>query len=257
MARNSGANWSMGPATFSFEIAPPVWQRWWFVGAIALIAFSVSYGLYRYRVGRLLELERTRSRIAMDLHDDIGSSLTRISVMTEVAERQAVGDPKGTARHLSAIGDTAREVIDALGDIVWSVDPKHDNLQNVVSRIVQFGQETCEGRNIAFETDLTDSLEAVRLSPENRRDIFLVFKEAINNVVRHSGAGLVRFRVHPTSRGVLLELSDDGSGIPAAPERAGHGLESMRARGARAGLSFGVKSSGGRGTTVSLEVKTG
>ncbi len=256
VARNSSGTWSTTPAEFSFEIAPPVWQRWWFVGAIALLAFSVSYGLYRYRVARLLELERTRSRIAMDLHDDIGSSLTRISVMTEVAQRQAFGDPQGTLRHLSAIGDTAREVIDALGDIVWSVDPKHDNLQNVVSRIVQFGQETCEGSEIAFETDLGDSLETFRLSPENRRDVFLVFKEAINNVVRHSGAGLVRFRVHPTPKGVLLELSDDGSGIPAATERTGRGLESMSARGARAGLSFAVQSSQGRGTTVSLEVKT-
>jgi signal transduction histidine kinase len=256
LARSGDGIWDEEPARFAFTVLPPLWARWWFILLVLGTLAALTYLSYRYRLAKALELERTRSRIAMDLHDDIGSSLTRVSIMAEVARRQAAVDPAAVESSLARIGDTARELIDALSDIVWSVDPRHDDLLNVIRRIVQFGQEVCEGRGIGFETDLSGSFGSARLSPEQRRDIYLVFKEGIHNVVKHSGATRARFRVHPTGRGALLELLDDGAGIPDDAEGTGHGLISLRERGNRAGCAFSMTSKPGEGTRIALEVKT-
>jgi signal transduction histidine kinase len=199
-------------------------------------------------------LERTRGRIAMDLHDDIGSSLTRISVMSEVARRQ-----NGTVRGetLARIGTTARELIDALDDIVWSVDPRHDELLDVLRRIVEFGQQVCEGRGILFETELPGSLDRAKLGLEQRRDLYLILKEAITNAVRHSRASTVTFRVQRRAEAFLLELSDDGTGFTPPSAGPGHGLLSMKERGGRAKLRYSLESAPGSGTRLRLEVRTG
>ena len=257
IGRSGDGVWNAAPATFPFTILPPVWARWWFIAGATLLLLLSAYALYRYRVERLLELERTRNRIAMDLHDDIGSSLTRISVMTEVAGRQSWTDPEKTRGALAAVGDTARELIESLGDIVWTVDPKQDTLQNVIRRISQFGEEMCEGRGIEFETDLAGSFDSARLTPERRRDIYLVFKEGIHNIVKHSGASRARFSVRSIPHGAVLELMDDGKGIPGGAGVTGHGLMSLRERGERAGVRFLLSSEYGKGTHIQLEVKTG
>jgi ligand-binding sensor domain-containing protein len=257
LARSADGVWTEHPVEFAFTILPPMWARWWFLTlATAMIGLSLYAG-YRYRLNKILQLQQTRNRIAMDLHDDVGSSLTRISVLTEVARRRA-GDRDGaTAASLAHIGDIARSVIDSLGDIVWTVDPKHDDLQNVIRRIVQFGEEVCEAKGIAFETELHGLFDTVRLSPEQRRDVYLVFKEGINNVVKHSGATMARFQVRPARGVAILELLDNGSGIPGDAEGGGHGLKSLRERGKRAGIRFVVESREGEGTRISLVCKTG
>jgi len=257
-AVTAGGVTSVSPATVAFTILPPIWQRWWVITLLALTVGLAVYSLFRYRVARLLELERVRTRIATDLHDDIGSSLTRISVMTEVAKRKATKADVEQTEYLNKIGETARALIDSLGDIVWSVDPKNDDLQNVIRRIVQFGQETCEGSQMTFETEILGSFDETRLPLQKRRDIYLVFKEAIHNIVQHSEAGSVRFSVHSTRNGALLEIIDDGIGFSMIQgEGDGDGLRTMRIRGERAGGHFKVSSTPNQGSRISLEVKTG
>lgn len=255
LARSRDGIWSAEPAGFVFSVLPPIWARWWFMLTIVLVLIGLVYSAYRYRLNKLLELERTRSRIAMDLHDDIGSSLARISVLSEVARYQERSYPAEAGDTISRIGDTARELIDSLGDIVWSVDPKHDDLQNIIRRIVQFGQETCEGRKIQFETEIDGEYSAVRLSLDRRRDVFLIFKEAVHNAVKHSNARHVVFRVVPERSDIVLLLSDDGAGFDSGKEQSGNGLRSMRERGSRVGR-LTIESTPGRGTTVSVRVKT-
>jgi ligand-binding sensor domain-containing protein/two-component sensor histidine kinase len=255
VARSADGVWSSKAAIISFQIRPPLWARWWFILLCFLLVSGSIYGIYTYRLNKLLELERTRSRIAMDLHDDIGASLTRISVLSEVAQHQERSSSEATLTTLSKIGTTARELIDSLGDIVWAVDPKHDDLQNVIRRIVQFGQETCEGRGIEFETEIAGDFSAARLSLDRRRDLFLIFKEAINNTVRHSQARNVRFCIIPDRAAAVLEFTDDGIGFDENMDKTGNGLQSMRERGARVG-GCTIASMPGQGTTVSVIVKT-
>jgi signal transduction histidine kinase/streptogramin lyase len=257
LARSGDGVSTPRPLAFSFTILPPVWLRWWFISLAAVAAAAAVYALYRFRLNKLLELERTRSKIALDLHDDIGSSLTRISVMTEVAQRRAEGENGNTAEYLTKVGETARELIESLGDIVWAVDPKHDTLQNAIRRIVQFGQDMCDGKEILLETELNGTYDHVRLSPEQRRDVYLIFKEAIHNVVRHSGASRVRFCATSTKSGVLLELLDNGTGLPEAPSGERHGLTSIRERAQRVGTHFSMTGKKDEGTRISLELKTG
>ncbi len=256
VARSSDGVWSVQPASISFLILPPVWARWWFVAACIAAVSGAVYSLYRYRLEKALQLERTRSRIAMDLHDDIGSSLTRISVLSEVALRQTDGERSKRAETLGRIGDTARELIDSLGDIVWSVDPKHDDLQNVIRRVVEFGQEVCEAKGIVFETDISAKFDQTRLTLDQRRDLFLLLKEAVNNVIRHSQARRLRFVVKRTDEKAILELIDDGVGYTPNGEGSGHGLSSMKERSLRAGVGLSIDSSPGKGVITTVEFKT-
>jgi len=251
LARSADGVWSRQPASIEFAIHPPFYARWWFILLTLFVVFASIYALYRYRLSKALEMERTRSRIAMDLHDDIGSSLTRISVLSEVAQRQV--DAQST---LARIGDTARELIDTLGDIVWSVDPKHDDLQNVVRRIAQFGQDVCNGKEIIFETDIRSTFDQTKLSIDQRRDVYLLFKEALNNVVRHANASTVRFFIREEDGKALLSLIDDGIGIND-DQGAGHGLSSMKERAQRAGGTLSMGNHDGQGTTTTLTLKTG
>lgn len=255
IARSADGVWSQKPATISFTILPPLWARWWFIGATAaMIALSI-YGIYRYRLAKALELERTRSRIAMDLHDDIGASLTRISMMTEVAQRVAGRKPGELGEYLGKIGDTSRELIDALGDIVWSVDPRRDTLQDVIRRLVHFGEEMCDARGIAFETAIAHDLDKLSISLERRRDLLLLFKEALTNAVRHSGADRVVFGVQKGEKGIAIAVEDNGRGFtPDVHE--GHGLASMRERAKRLGVELTTTSGPECGTRVEVAFKT-
>jgi signal transduction histidine kinase/ligand-binding sensor domain-containing protein len=256
VARSSDGVWSAQPASISFSILPPVWARWWFIAGFILAISGASYSLYRYRLEKALQLERTRSRIAMDLHDDIGSSLTRISVLSEVAQRQTDGELSKRAETLERIGETARELIDSLGDIVWSVDPRHDDLQNVIRRIVEFSQEVCEAKGIVFETDIGATFDQTRLTLDQRRDLYLLLKEAINNIIKHSQARRVRFVIKRTAEAAIMELMDDGIGYSAEGNGSGHGLSSMKERSRRAGVRLSIESSPGKGAITTVEFKT-
>jgi signal transduction histidine kinase len=257
MARSADGVWSVQQAAISFVILPPVWARWWFLATCMAVLSSAVYALYRYRLEKALQLERTRSRIAMDLHDDIGSSLTRISVLSEVARRQADGEEAKRVETLARIGESARDLIDSLGDIVWSVDPRHDDLQNVIRRTVEFAQEVCEAQGIVFETDIAASFDQAKLTLDQRRDLFLLLKEGVNNVIKHAHASRVRFCVRRTGEGAILELFDDGVGYEGSGDGSGHGLSSMRDRANRAGADLVLESTPGRGTVMTIQLKTG
>ncbi len=256
IARSADGVWSEKPATIAFTILPPLWARWWFItGAAALFAFAL-YAAYRYRLAKVLELERTRSKIAMDLHDDIGASLTRISMMTEVAQRVVHGQTRELGDYLVRIGETSRELIDALGDIVWSVDPRRDTLQDVIRRLVHFGEEMCDARGIAFETAIAHDLDKLSISLERRRDLLLLFKEAITNAVRHSGAERVVFSVQQAEKGIVIAVDDNGRGLSLAAPGEGHGLTSMRERARQLGVELTTTSGPECGTRVEVMLKT-
>src|SRR6185436_2583200 len=141
------------------------------------------FSLYRYRVGQLLELERVRTRIATDLHDDIGASLSRVAILSEVERQQNTGHSNESAARLAEIANSARALVDSMSDIVWSVGPRRDDLRSVVTRIRQFGADVFETQGIEWKMNVPPDLQHTKLTPEQRRDMFLICKEALNNVV--------------------------------------------------------------------------
>jgi signal transduction histidine kinase len=245
----------------SFTIRPPLWQSWWFLTLLALAIITASYAVYRYRVARLLELERVRIRIATDLHDDIGSSLSRIAVLSELIQRKIGGShPEAGALGLN-VAQTARGLMEAMGDIVWSIDPRRDDLSNLIVRIRQFAVDALEAQGIAWDFQAPPEPERVKLTPEQRRHVYLIVKEALHNVMRHAGATCARLTLSVTHHQLTAEIQDNGRGFalpaaagPAKGARPGYGLGSMRARAAKIGGSLQIESQPGHGTCLLLRV---
>jgi signal transduction histidine kinase len=245
---------SVLPAEVLLVVRPPIWRRAWFLGLVALALAGGVALLYRYRVSHLLALERMRTRIATDLHDDLGSSLSRISILSELARRRAEGDPDGS-RLVTDIGETAREMMDALGESIWAIDPRRDDLRSLATRIRRFAGDVLEAHGIAWSLQAPPDAEDVKLSPVERRQLYLIFKESLHNVARHSGASSVTMSLAVKSWRLSAAIRDDGVGFdePAEGETR-HGLGSMSARAADLGGWLTIDSAAGRGTEVRLEV---
>ena len=252
---------SESPAIVSFKILPPIWRRWWFLTIVtALIALTI-YVAGRYRLGRLLELERVRTRIATDLHDDIGASLSRMAVLSEVVKRQTEVDHRESFDMLTDIADSARGLVDSMSDIVWSIDPRKDDLRDVFSRIRQFAADVLEAKGIDWEFRSPEEIRAVKLPPERRRHLYLIFKEAINNAARHSECRSVSVEIAFSNDCLVAEITDDGRGfaVHSAEEmlvngRGGNGLRNMQMRAAEIRGQLDVTSSPGSGTRITLLV---
>lgn len=256
------------PATLQFWVEPPYWQRWWFRISLAMLAIAATGGIIRSRVQRLLEIERIRSRIATDLHDDIGSGLTRIAVLSDIVQRQARqltataaemdGEPNDErfAMHSSIqrVGDTARELVDAMSDVVWSIDPKHDSVQSLVQRLKSFAFEICEAKNIALTFAIDPQIEALKLNPETMRALLLVSKEAVTNIVKHSQCTMAGIDIRRSERHIRLTISDNGSGFDVGAPPSGNGLTSMRVRSGKLGGSFSIESGPGKGSTLHVHI---
>ena len=141
---------SPSPAIITFTILPPIWQRWWFVTLVALTVGLAVWFIYRYRVARLIELERVRTRIATDLHDDIGSGLSHIALLSEVVRRRVNRDDPPVRESLAQIAGSSRELVDSMSDIVWAVDPRKDHLSDLTQRMRRFASEVFTARDIEF-----------------------------------------------------------------------------------------------------------
>jgi ligand-binding sensor domain-containing protein/anti-sigma regulatory factor (Ser/Thr protein kinase) len=258
-------------AVVTFTILPPFWQRAWFRLLIGLIVLIAIYLAYRSRVRHLLALERMRSRIATDLHDDLGARLSRISILSEVAARRVSSDATSAERLLGEVGETARSLIEATADITWSVDPKQDDLGSLAARIRRFAADMLDARDIVWTLDAPED-GAIKLSPECRRHVLLVFQEAINNIVRHAHARHVSLQLRVDGMRLEAEIHDDGRGFDAAKREAGgnggngssgnngaspsdgYGLSNMASRARALGGTLTVTSEAGRGTGVHLMV---
>jgi signal transduction histidine kinase len=242
------------PATVAFTIAAPVWRRWWFVAIASALLGAAVYALYRYRVARLLEVERVRAHIATDLHDDIGSNLTRIAILSEVAQYQLANEPARAGDPLAAIASISRDSVAAMSDIVWAINPKKDGLDDLVRRMRRFADEAFASRGVALEFRGPDHERGLKLGHEARRQIFLIFKEAVTNALRHSGCSHVEVEVQMEAGRLVVSVRDDGRGLDPSSDGEGNGLESMRKRAEALGGAFDVDSAIGEGTRVTLAV---
>jgi ligand-binding sensor domain-containing protein/signal transduction histidine kinase len=243
------------PAVVSFRVLPPFWRSWWFTAlALTLVAF-VAYAFHRLRLRRVVELERVRTRIATDLHDDIGSSLSRVSILSEVVRQQVQGEqPEEAEPLLTQIADTARDLVDSMSDIVWAVNPKRDRAADLVQRMRRFAGDTCSGRGIALRFRAPEDGQDRRLDLELRRQVYLIFKEAVNNAVRHSGCTRVEIEFKMEGKSLVLRIEDDGRGFDTGERGDGHGLKSMRQRAEGLKGRIEIISKPGEGTEVRVQV---
>lgn len=241
------------PATVTFRIPPPFWKSAWFLGLLVLIAAVVPALAHRIRVRRLVEIERVRTTIAADLHDDIGASLSRISLLSEIAK---TSEPTGTVETLGQIGDIARDLSSRTREIVWSMNPRFDDLASFVVRLRETAAEILDDRGIAWRLDAPIAAKPVVLRPEVRRHLLLVYKESLLNAARHSGASRVSLSLRLSAGRLSGEIHDDGRGfdVDGSPRHSGSGLHNIRSRMTELGGRLDLTSSLGTGTTVRFEL---
>jgi ligand-binding sensor domain-containing protein/signal transduction histidine kinase len=242
------------PAAVSFQILTPIWQRWWFVAAALLTVGVGAHALHRHRVRRLLELERVRTRIATDLHDDIGSSLSQIAILSEVVRQRVGGHEESVREPLSQITGASSELMDSMSDIVWAIDPRKDHLSDLTHRMRRFSSDVFTARHIAFEFHAPDAARDIELGADVRRQVFLIFKESVNNIVRHSNCSSAAVAFSASRDHITLRISDNGTGFDTAGQWDGHGLSSMRKRTQELGGTLQVVSNNVGGTLVTLQV---
>jgi signal transduction histidine kinase len=216
---------------------------------VALTGSLLAYALYRYRVTRLLEMANLRTRIATDLHDDIGANLTRIALLSEVA-KHSQADPGA----LTSIASIARESVSSMSDIVWAINPKRETLLDLTRRMRQHADEVFTMRSIELRFNGPAGTEARKLGIDVRRDLLLIFKEAVNNAVRHSGCSVVDIDLAVEHSRLILKVTDNGQGFDQSRDSEGQGLTSMQRRAKRLKGILEITSGSGGGTTVAVAV---
>jgi len=269
-SKDGGNGWifsDMAIATsFNDFVVVRFWQTWWFstllalfvvaaVGATVRVVERRKYQLQLQRAEQQHALEQERARIAQDLHDELGSTLTRLSLLSDLVKVDK-DKPEQVETHASKLSQAADQTVRALEEIVWAVRPGSDTLQSLVDYIVHFANELFEGNTTRCRLDLPHDLPALALPPDLRHNIFLIVKEALTNALKHSDAGEVQ--VHAKISGLTLEIlvQDDGKGFDSSSlvEGRRNGLGNMRRRAEVIGAKLELQSAVGGGTTMKLLV---
>jgi signal transduction histidine kinase len=249
---NNDGLWNEAGIYVPITITPPYWETWWFRLLVGTVLISLAATGYNYRVSKLLELERLRVRIASDLHDDIGSSLSGIALVTDSIQKQTpLGDTQ--KKQLADVSIAARHTADALRDIVWLVKPEHEKLDDIVLRMKDSTAKLLVGIDYAFHCD-GENLSNV-LDMEFRRHLLLIYKEILNNIAKHSRAGEVEIRIDQSEKRFRLSVTDNGVGFDETTVRRGSGLDNMRKRAVEIGGTVRVSSKPGEGTTIEIEAQ--
>jgi ligand-binding sensor domain-containing protein/signal transduction histidine kinase len=256
-------------ASFKFEIVPPFYQTVAF--RLLSIVFFVMVGIttqgfFHYRRRRRLmaietikqqEMIRIRQQTAEDFHDDLGNKLTRINVLSEILEGKISEQQAEQRKLVWQIRHNAALLYAGTRDILWAMDPKSDNLGEIIAHIADIGTELFEATGILFKVKGNNAAYChVSIPMEYSRNVTMIFKELLNNALKHSGATQVTFCVEQTLKNdISLQLKDDGKGFNSAVTGRGHGLQNIKTRAARIGAHLYQFSKEGKGTMTELVIK--
>ena len=254
--------WSERPGTLAFNVAPFLWQTWWFrLGALLLFTTMVIAVVHYISFRRLqvqmhlLEqraaLDKERTRIARDLHDDLGGSLNSVALTLDMMQRLEPPAPvNGKIQHCSTM---VRQVARSVDEIVWAINPRNDTLRYMVDYISQFAVEYLHTAEIPCRVDLPDKMPDIMVSPEARHNLLLIVKEALSNIARHASACEVRLSVAVSNNEMAIRIVDNGCGFESAPDNSScDGLRNMRLRTEEIGGQFQLDSHPGQGTRISI-----
>ncbi|WP_114789597.1 two-component regulator propeller domain-containing protein [Niabella yanshanensis] len=254
-AKNELGQYSPTITSLRIYIAPPFWKTAWFYILVGLAIVSLLFYLHRLRLQKLLHIEKVRSRLARDLHDDMGSTLSTINILSNMALQQPSIDEAKSKAYMSTISTSTSQMMEAMDDIVWSINPVNDNIAKMVARMKETAGAVLEPKQIDYRFEIAPSVTDVHLSMEARREVFLIFKEAINNIVKYAAATLVTLTFKRKGPNLLLTIEDNGIGfemaVPGSTVR-GNGLKNMQKRAAALKGQLSINSQPGSGTSLKL-----
>lgn len=252
------------PVLLRFTIEPPFWKTWWFYSSVGFVFLIGAWTIYRINLKKKIraiqererireeENEKLRKNAALDLHDEFGNGLTRISMLVEMAKLKVNGT-NDAAKILDIISDNSSRLYQGTKDYIWSINTGNDNLYEVIIRIKDYGDELFYGRNMSFNiSGLSDELKTLKQVPGTGRNVAMIFKEALSNIVKHSNATEVQLTVERNGSQVSLCLTDNGNGFDAGKAGSGFGLGNMKQRASRVSADFLVTSEQGKGSQIKV-----
>ncbi len=242
-----------------FTIESEFWERWWFPPFVLLVftivIAIVFYYIYKIRLRQQLHTQLIRDNIARDLHDDIGSYLSSISILSQSVDTLISENQDKVKLSIGKIGDTARQIMDTMGDIVWSINSNHDSMPMVIQRMRDLASELLSEQGIATDFIIDESIHKLSLTLDKRRDFYLIYKEAVTNIQKYARASKVEIVIKKEEDDVVLTVKDNGVGFdPSDPNlrksNGGNGLINMKVRAGRLGGALKIESETKVGTTL-------
>lgn len=251
---NNDGVWNNNGARVYIKILPPFWETWWFISVFLLIAGYFVYFLSTIRFRNLLAIERLKSKLAADLHDNIGSGLTEISILSELSSHDAGTSFPDLSHKLESLSEKARTLIDNMSDIVWMVNPQRDTFYHLILRLKDSYADLMNSAGISFKTTNIEKFRILRLPMEYKQNIFLIFKEGINNSIKHSNCKKISLEANLKKDILELTLVDDGVGFLPGNNNLGNGILNMKNRANNIGAHLSIISSD-LGTTIKFSGK--
>ncbi len=255
------------PFYFSFKINDPFWSTWWFYLILILLTVFLSWVIYRRRLQRKIsyiqqieqirknEAEKVRKAAALDLHDEFGNGLTRISMLIEMIKIQVVKENNEAHKLLEMISQNSNRLYHGTKDFIWSINPGKDNLYEIAIRIKDYADELFYGTQIVFEMDgLNDSLKQLRQAPTAGRNITMIFKESLSNVLKHAKAESVKLTIKHNAENIFLILEDNGIGFEIKDYKNSFGMSNIQQRTSRLAANIEITSIINSGTKTVLVI---
>ncbi|MBC7915437.1 MAG: hypothetical protein H7Y07_15100, partial [Pyrinomonadaceae bacterium] len=236
------------------QIKPAFWQTWWFTLLISLIISGLIYLAYKQRLNQIVEVQQIRERVARDLHDDMGSTLSTINILSEMAKIKIKTNVESAEDYIAKISDNSIRMMEAMDDIVWSIKPSNDSIQKITARMREFAAGILEPKNIDYSFDLDENVKEITLDMEARRDLFLIFKESLNNLAKYSGATKAMISFYQKDKILVLKIEDNGRGFLVEEMPDGNGLINMKKRSDKLKGKFTIHSLINTGTKICLEI---
>jgi ligand-binding sensor domain-containing protein/two-component sensor histidine kinase len=234
-----------------FIILPPFWKTWWFVLTCIILFCSIVYMIYRYRIAQIMKLQLVRNRISAELHDDIGTKLTNINILSTLTH-QAMEEPVKARELLGRISTEVQTSSEALDDIVWNINTRNDSLQEIIPRMRRYASEVLSGKNIQFNIRVPDNLQNIKFPMEKRHDVYLLFKEIVNNIHKHADAAHVIVDIEIHDAAFFLQVKDNGKGFDSSQQTNRNGLQNLKARTEKWKGELVIQSTKGTGTAIKI-----
>jgi len=252
MGTNSDGIWNTKETQINIEILAPFWMRWWFITLILLTLGSIITFIVYQKIKYFIALDKLKSNIAADLHDNVGAGLTEISILSEIASNE-IEKPSLAKKHLGQISELSRELVESMSDIVWVVNPKRDSLYDLIVRLKDSYGEVLGQMGISLVTYNLEKLENIKLPIERRQNLYLIFKEALNNSIKHSGCTIVKIEFTIRGNKLTMSLTDNGKGFDEKKESLGEGIKNIMKRAEKIKGKLTINSDYKNGTIIKYE----